>query len=295
MIGFTVIGGYLAAGKTTLLNRILNGQHGVRFALIINDFGTINIDADLIESKTDSQVNLTNGCVCCSLTDGLHEALEQFQEMEPPPEHIIIEASGVADVGNIAQYGRAPGLQLDGILVLADAETMITKATDKYVAGTIKRQLSIADLIILNKTDLLDEAELTIRRDWLSHHYPEAVVIEARHADVPLELLMGVHGDDKLVDDVHIAHAHYQTWSYTAERKVEPGALEAFSKKLPGFVLRAKGFVGSEEGSLCLQVVGNRREVSKVGPATSHSIIAIGLRRDFDANMLDQLASKYLA
>ena len=85
MIAYTIIGGYLGSGKTTLLNRILSGNHGIRFALVINDFGEMNIDAELIESQTDSQINLTNGCVCCSLTDGFHEALEELQNLDPLP------------------------------------------------------------------------------------------------------------------------------------------------------------------------------------------------------------------
>ena len=111
MIRYSVIGGYLGAGKTTLLNRILQHNQGARFGLIVNDFGALNIDAELIESRTDSQVNLTNGCVCCTLVDGFHEALETVAAAEP--DHIIVEASGVADVANIAQFGHGPNLVLD--------------------------------------------------------------------------------------------------------------------------------------------------------------------------------------
>ena len=155
MIRFTVIGGYLGAGKTTLLNRILTKAKGVRYALLINDFGEINIDAKLIESQTDSQINLTNGCVCCTLVDGFHEAVDQLCHLQPPPDHIIVEASGVADVSNLAQYGYGPNLALDGVLVLADAETVQEKADDKYVSTTVRRQLTAADIIILIKIDLV--------------------------------------------------------------------------------------------------------------------------------------------
>lgn len=296
MIGFTVIGGYLGAGKTTLLNRILSGEHGIRFALIINDFGAINIDADLIESETDSQINLTNGCVCCSITDGLHEALEQFLNAESKPEHIIVEASGVADVGNIAQYGRAPGLRLDGVLVLADAETIVTKATDKYVAGTIKRQLNYADLIILNKTDLLSADELQNRRDWFARHYPNAVLVEASKANVPIELLLGIHREDKTLRPEPYHHEHYQTWSVTPARSLDSNQLTQFADALPGFVLRAKGFVALKDGGYQrLQLVGARCEIDQVLAAEANSLVVIGLEQDFDPDVLDQLAKKYLA
>ena len=105
-IAFTVLGGYLGAGKTTLLNRLLNASHGLRIALLINDFGAINIDSELIETQTDQQINLTNGCVCCGLTDGFDAAIDSLMSANPRPQHIVIEASGVADVHSLAQYGN---------------------------------------------------------------------------------------------------------------------------------------------------------------------------------------------
>ena len=165
MIPFTIIGGYLGAGKTTLLNHLLKNANGHRFALLINDFGTINIDAALIESTSENQINLTNGCVCCSISDGFYEAIEQLIATEPTPDHIVVEASGVADVQNLSQYGYGHALKLDGILVVADAETVQQKAVDKYVAETVKRQLRCADIVSLNKVDLIDDKALNQVRD----------------------------------------------------------------------------------------------------------------------------------
>lgn len=292
MINFTVIGGYLGAGKTTLLNRILCGDHGIRFALLINDFGEINIDAGLIESETDSQINLTNGCVCCTLTDGFHEAIDELCNLEPKPEHIIIEASGVADIGNLAQYGYAPELMLDGILVLADAETLVAKANDKYVASTVRRQLQAADLIILNKIDLISGETLQARRAWLQENLDKPRVIECCNGDVPLSLLLGVHIRSKTNPIGHAPHETYATWSYQSAQDVTREQLEQFAEHLPSGIVRAKGFARSGDDCLALQVVGRRKEVSAINSDQQGlTLVAIALEQDLEKQVLDELAA----
>lgn len=291
MIRFTVIGGYLGAGKTTLLNRILTKEKGVRYALLINDFGEINIDAKLIESQTDSQINLTNGCVCCTLVDGFHEAIDQLCHLQPPPDHIIVEASGVADVSNLAQYGYAPNLALDGVLVLADAETVQEKADDKYVATTVRRQLAAADIIILNKTDLVSEETLGKRIDWLTTTFPGATLINAEFGEVPINLLFDVHAATNPDDLHHADHEHYITWKFEQSQPTTREALESFISQLPTSVIRAKGFAGQMCGSdLLVQVVGKRREIHEVeGNQTGILLTAIGLESQLDCSHLDEL------
>jgi len=109
-IPFTVIGGYLGAGKTTLLNHILRNNDGRRFALLVNDFGSINIDAALIKNQDGETINLANGCICCTLAAGFASAIYTILERDPLPDHIIVEASGVADPHKVAQYGRTPSM-----------------------------------------------------------------------------------------------------------------------------------------------------------------------------------------
>ncbi len=302
MIPFTVIGGYLGAGKTTLLNRLLTGNTTTRFALIINDFGEINIDAGLIESQTDTQINLTNGCVCCSLSDGFSDALEQLLALEPTPEHIVVEASGVADIANLSQYGRGPGLRLDGVLVLVDAESLLVKATDKYVGLTFRRQLGAADLIVLNKTDLVSRPELAVRRRWLQDEYPEVKVVDSIRANLPLEILFGTHEHAPFAAPIsRVApeeHAHYATWSYQTEQVIPASSLQAFTAQLPAWVLRAKGQcqTGADNWHQ-LQVVGARAEIDPVnhtGLLRGARLVAIGLSHDFDVAVLDQLARDFL-
>ena len=297
MIAFTVIGGYLGAGKTTLLNHLLANSDGKRIGLLINDFGEINIDGDLIASKTDSQINLTNGCVCCTLVDGYHVAIDQLSEVEPALEQIVVEASGVADVQNLAQYGHGPNMQLDAVLVVADAETIQARAKDKYVAGTIQRQLKAADLIILNKADLVSESQLTAVLDWLQQDFPDARVFSTSHAQVPLPLLVGIRDVERPLVLADYAHAHYATWHFKHDQPVTRAAVDAFLTGLDASVLRAKGFARLHDGStVSIQVVGRRSEIESTPAAVGGvQLVAIGLEDQLDNTALTALAQRCFA
>ena len=297
MIAFTVIGGYLGAGKTTLLNHLLANSDGKRIGLLINDFGEINIDGDLIASKTDSQINLTNGCVCCTLVDGFHVAIDQLSEVEPALEQIVVEASGVADVQNLAQYGHGPNMQLDAVLVVADAETIQARAKDKYVAGTIQRQLKAADLIILNKADLVSESQLTVVLDWLQQDFPDARVFSTSHAQVPLPLLVGIRDVERPLVLADYAHAHYATWHFKHDQPVTRAAVNAFLAGLDASVLRAKGFARLHDGStVSIQVVGRRSEIESTPAAVGGvQLVAIGLEDQLDNTALTALAQRCFA
>lgn len=294
MIPYTVIGGYLGAGKTTLLNRILASAVDTRFAIIVNDFGELNIDAGLIESQTDTQINLTNGCICCSLTDGFIEALDQLLALEPAPEHIVVEASGVADVANMAQYGHAPGLRLDGVLVLADAETLLVKTHDKYVGKTLCRQLHAADLIILNKVDLVADTELQACRQWLSTEFNDVPVVESARGNVSLEVLLGAHRSGSTTVLAHTDHTAYATWHFRTEQAQTTAAIEEFVAYLPDFVLRAKGTFATERGWQQLQAVGARKEIDVLSSQAPPGVqlVAIGLKANFDMTLLNELAAR---
>ena len=296
MIGFTVIGGYLGAGKTTLLNHFLAADHGIRIALLVNDFGEINIDAALIDSTTDSQINLTNGCICCSLTDGFVEAIDKLMVMRPKPHHIVVEASGVANVATLAQYGFAPGLRLDGVLVLADAENVIAKANDKYVASTVRRQLKSADVIILNKTDLLTEKQLEERRDWLIRTFPGPSILETSFGKVPISLLMGVHRNQTFPESSKSEHENYATWSFRSDVAISADDLKLFVARMPATVIRAKGIARLVDGShQLLQVVGQRKSLDIIeSDDLTTQIVAIGLSRNFPADELQRLAETFL-
>ena len=128
--------------------------------MLVNDFGAVNIDAALIADHDGQTISLKNGCVCCSIADELGDALDRVLALEPAPDQIVIEASGVADPANVAAYGQGwPGCRLDAVVVLADAETVQAKSRDQFVGELVTRQLRRADIVMATKCDLVTEAE----------------------------------------------------------------------------------------------------------------------------------------
>jgi len=188
-----VLGGYLGAGKTTLLNHLLRHAQGRRIAVMVNDFGDIGIDADLIESTDGEVMNLSGGCICCSVGSDLVAALMTLPQRVPPPDLVLIETSGVALPGSVARGARlAPGIEIDAVVVLVDAETLRIRANDRHVGDTVMQQLAEADLLVLNKIDLVDKPALDATRHWLAGIAPHARLIESVEAGLPAELILGL-------------------------------------------------------------------------------------------------------
>lgn len=275
-IPVTVIGGYLGAGKTTLLNHVLRNNADVRFAVLVNDFGQINIDAELIESQDGDTLNLANGCICCSLSAGFTAAMLSIRDRPAPPDWVIIEASGVSDPFVVAQYAHLVGFRLDGVIVVADAETVRRRANDKYVGRFVRQQLRSADLVLLNKTDLVSTDELVQVRQWLRAMVEDVRVIEAIEARVPLELLFDQR--DPTIDAVGhdygiaIEHQHsesYSSWSFECDDPIDGSRFRALTSRLPEAVVRGKGVLSLEEDTstrFLFQLVGRRSTLARGEP-----------------------------
>jgi G3E family GTPase len=298
-IPVTVIGGYLGAGKTTLLNRMLAGAHGLRLAVLVNDFGSVNIDAALIESRDGETISLTNGCICCSIGDGLAAALHDLAERPEAPDHIVIEASGVADPATIAGYAMChPRLGLDGMVILADAETVRARADDKYVGDLVRRQLAAADVIMLSKTDLVDNETCRQVQRWIVNEVRQARLIAGAETAAIAELLLGndiaTHPPAPVQPSRHARQ--FAAWTFRRHQPLDGAALRAAIAALPSTVMRAKGIVSLAEAPdarFVLQLVGRRWSLeAQPGQATPFAlseIVCIGLAEQLDPARLEVL------
>jgi len=291
-IAVTVIGGYLGSGKTTLINHVLRTADE-RVAVLVNDFGSINIDADLIESQDGDTIALSNGCICCSLVDGFAAALATVRDLDPSPRRLLIEASGVADPATVAAYGHGPGLMLDAVVVMVDAETIRNRATDKYVGDTVLRQLASGDLLVINKVDLVGADKADSVRQWLAARCPDAALLETTQSQVPIEVLFGVQHKERdgiesgseNTDASGQSHADqvFQTWTWTTDQLVERTKIEQLMAELPDDVVRAKGVVvlaQDPQRATVVQRVGKRWTIHPSrtnGPPASSHLVFIGM------------------
>ncbi len=291
-IPVTVIGGYLGAGKTTLVNHLLRHAGGRRIAVLVNDFGALPIDADLIEAQDGSTLSISGGCVCCSFGSDLVAALQNIAALDPAPGHLLIEASGVALPAAIsATASLVAGLANDGIVVLADAETVRERARDRYLGDTIERQLRDAGLILLSKPDLASADTLAETRDWLEQFSP---VIESRRGQVPLDILLGPGvGRSRPAFAGPPAHPDYETVEYADLPALDPERLCAVLTDPASGVLRAKGFVRDRSGAAHLiQTVGRRAEITDAAEVSPGRLVCIGLRGRLDRKRLAGLRER---
>lgn len=317
-IPVTLLTGFLGSGKTTLLNRILNGEHGLRVGVLVNDFGAINIDAELVDGIEENTISLTNGCVCCEIRDDLVDSLEQLLTRDEVIDYVILEASGVADPEGIVmtfldqRYKQL--LRLDSITCIIDAEAVFVDGDNEALNMLKLRQIGFADLVVLNKIDLVGPEHVAVIKEWIDHHIHRIRTIEATRCDVPLEILLAVGRFDPTHAVSHpprgdsSSHAHhhahgvaskmFDTWSYVSDQPVSLEALsEMVRKKLPASIYRCKGIVFTAEAPekrYALQAVGRRVEIMELddwGERTpQNQLVAIGssldsedLNRKFDA------------
>ncbi|HVF80146.1 MAG TPA: GTP-binding protein [Solirubrobacteraceae bacterium] len=301
----TVIGGFLGAGKTTLLNGLLRDAGNRRLAVLVNDFGAINIDAELVQSREGEMVSLRNGCICCGVAGDFIGELALLRDRPDPPAHVVVEASGVADPGQIAVLGDLPGYRRDAAVVVVDAESVRDRATDDRTGHHVMGQLRAADLLVLNKSDLVDAEQLAQTHAWLREIAgPSTAIVETSFGAVPVEVVLGVHGGGRPAaaepdrdHDVH-DHAHhpsYESWSWSGPDPISGTGLVDALHALPDGIVRAKGLLHLREdpaNRYVLQVVGRRFTVEADRPwqpdaAPASQLVVIGLPGSVDEQELD--------
>jgi G3E family GTPase len=295
----TIIGGFLGAGKTTLLNELLTAPHGKRLVVLVNDFGKVNIDAELIASQTDDMINLSNGCACCSVSADLTDSLLKLADRDELPDAVVLEASGVADPNGIVQVAHTiPAIRLDGGLAVVDAETIFTLAKDSLTSRLFHNQISAADLIVLTKVDLVDEEHLKTVHQWLEVNYPNKKVVQAVNGHVPAEIILGIETSQNsgLEQPEKTDHKHdFASVSFTIEQTLDQEKLKAFIAQLPKSMLRVKGVINAidtPDNKIVYQQVGQRGSFSiseAWGQEARHSsLVFIGPKGSLNKEQLEE-------
>lgn len=286
----TVLAGYLGSGKTTAINHLLKHAGGRRLAVLVNDFGAINIDIDLIQNADDKTISLTNGCVCCSIADDLGAALDTQRRRADPPDHIVIEASGVSEPTRIAHHVAGwPGITLNGVWSMADVETVQSRARDKFVGGLVSRQLTAADLVFINKTDLVAAGVVADLRRWLKEHTHTQRIEETSFGAIDPSLLDLPPFPQKArsLEDNSTRTSHHGALEATIWFPAGTVDIEALRRALINAseaLHRAKGFVKDNSGCMMLiQFTGQRFEmIPAENPRNGGRLALIGRFLDGD-------------
>ncbi|MBS0560910.1 MAG: GTP-binding protein [Proteobacteria bacterium] len=268
-----LIAGFLGAGKTTVVNRLLAEAGGQRIAAVVNDFGAINIDAELIAGSADGVVSLANGCICCTLEGDLLRTLAALLRRDPRPERIVIETSGVADPNDIVRNLMDPVVwreaPLETVLCVVDGT-----ASPDDLADPLKRaQIRAADVLAISKADFVGAPALARLRDALRQLRPGAAVVDAPRGQVPAELVFPADPDHPPAPrdpgPRRPAAERFETLTWTSVRPVSLARLQAAIGLLAPRLARAKGLFETVEQpgrELLLQLAGGRATLSSMGP-----------------------------
>jgi G3E family GTPase len=288
----TVIGGYLGAGKTTLINHLLRNANGLRLAVLVNEFGELSIDADLIEAEEDGLMSISGGCVCCAYGNDMIGVLEDIRDAKPGFDHVLLEASGVALPASImTTVGLVRGLRPDATVVLADAEQIRRNAANKFLSDTIQRQLEQADIILVTKADLVTSEQLADVTEWLKDRAPNARIVSAEKGRVSLDAIIGAL--PLPVRGIPPSRSPHSDFASTVLRPDGPVDAEALAASLAAdpTVTRAKGYVAQKDGLALIHVVGNRHTVETAEGTHDIGVVCIGLKHEFAAERIEELAT----
>ena len=271
-----VVTGFLGAGKTTVVNHLLAHAEGRRIAAVVNDFGAINIDAELIAGASDGLVSLSNGCICCSLEGDLLRTLATLLRRDPRPEFIVIETSGIADPADIVRNLMDPVIwreaPLEAVLCVVDA----TANPDSLNDALLRSQLRAADVVALSKVDTADAVACAKLREVVRAQRPAAVLVDAPQGEVPTALLFPADVDGmpapRDVGPRRPVADRFEALSWTSDRPLSLARLQQAIGRLAPKLARAKGLFETVEqpGRLTVfQLAGGRATLAPGEPPTA--------------------------
>lgn len=236
----TLVSGPLGSGKTTLLRHILAMQSG-KIAIVMNEFGEIAIDTKVIEGKNVRIAELGGGCVCCSLLGEFEAAVNEIIE-KIAPERIVVETTGLAEpeslVFNIQE--ALPQCRLDGVVSVIDADMLVRFPE---LGHTTRLQIEGADILLLNKIDLIEPAQIEPLETKLREINPTAAIVRTARCTIDPELLFGIGRDRKISPPEHRHQSEFESFAFTSSKMFSRDCFEGFANGLPASVVRAKGFI----------------------------------------------------
>ena len=287
-IPLTLISGYLGTGKTTLINNLLRTTKK-KIALLVNDFGDVNIDESLIEARTESVLNIAGGCVCCSYGNELIETLESMNSNEILPDHIVLEASGIALPSKIIQtISLMDFLSFHGTVLLTDASRLTSQLNDVYISDTISLQIEQHDLLVLNKTDLLSEDELSDCIDTVSKRFEIRKFLKTVNAHIEeKDMLLDFDPSERDKSD-KIKLEKKQEHGFISSTIKPTGTIntDALSMLLQDPIYnieRAKGFFKNKTGEACtIQYDGLTLEIKKTENEKDPVFVVIGKKNFYN-------------
>jgi G3E family GTPase len=290
----TVIAGFLGSGKTTLLNHILANRQGLKVGVIVNEIGEIGIDSELIIATADDMVELSNGCICCSINNDLVDAVFRVLERDDKVDYLVVESTGVADpLPIVLTFLRSEFrdlVRLDSIVTIADAGGF---SLDLFASEAARNQLRYADTILLNKCDLANGEYLRSIEEKIRGVRNRARILRATRCAVPLPLILDVEllqperferADHSDCDTAHLVNDGFETHSFEADRPFSTDMFQRFLERLPEDVFRAKGLICVDESEkrYIFHLVGQRftlDENHRTGPIMNR-LVLIGRNLD---------------
>jgi G3E family GTPase len=308
----TIITGFLGSGKTTLLNHILTNRQGLKIAVLVNEFGDINIDSQLLVKIDEDMLELDNGCICCTINDSLADTVYEVLAREERIDHLVIETTGLANPLPVAFTFLSSGLRdltsLGPIVTVLDAETFSVES--HYDSEAAYNQLMFGDLVLLNKADLVSEAKLTALEQSIDQFKPGARILRSQHGNVPLALILEVDADtiasllatgadrsSVQAMSTHLTNDGFKVISFRSERPLSLPKFQAFlDHQLPATVFRAKGILWFAESPAChiFQLSGKRFSLDDRSwpDRPTNQMVLIG--RNLDALSLQQMLTNCL-